>query len=146
MYLQNNLWPGKKKKKNCLSPFSTWAEHPLTHKLYLIESVGCIEACFSAYARWPAVLSCRCTTVLRLLLRATRKCAICWAKDIDHIYDTRYCRCTAVLRLLCTTSHRKVWDFAELNRHVLTFLHPILQCMITYWAPPLEMLSERGKM
>ncbi len=50
-------------------------------------------------------------------------------------------RCIAVLRLLSASKHAllKCWAKANFtepnpNQHVLTFLHPILMCRITYWA------------
>jgi hypothetical protein len=48
-------------------------------------------------------------------------------------------RCTALLcHLLASANCTKFVgqnDFAEPNQHVLTFLHPILVCRVTYWAP-----------
>jgi hypothetical protein len=48
-------------------------------------------------------------------------------------YYTLFWRCTS---LLC---HSPATANSEPNRHILTFLHPIVLCRITYWAP-LEML------
>jgi hypothetical protein len=58
----------------------------------------------------------------------------------DHIYDTLFCsRCRGLLYLSPATAS-KLYNCAppKPNRHILTFLHPILLCRITYWAP-LEM-------
>jgi hypothetical protein len=63
-------------------------------------------------------------------------------RQSHHIYYTLLCRCTPLLRPLSATANFAIMlslnRFPERNRQILTFLHRILLCWITYWAP-LEM-------
>jgi len=70
-------------------------------------------------------------------------------KQLDHIYYTLLCKCTPLL--LCLLRPRQLVKIMlsqnhflpESNWHMFDFVHRILLCRITYWAP-LEMLLGEG--
>jgi hypothetical protein len=59
----------------------------------------------------------------------------------QNIFITLFCsRCTALLRFLPAkwanrANMQEKNYFPDRNRHMLTCLHPILMCRVTYWAP-----------
>jgi hypothetical protein len=57
----------------------------------------------------------------------------------DYIHYTLLCRCTVLLDLLPATANCVIMlsqnHCRVSNWHIFTFLHPILRCKFTFWAP-----------